>query len=214
MRAPHRMTLWTVTVVTVLIGVSACGGKSKSSTPSGGATNASTPNGSATNTPVPHAVESNPGGDIPDNQAFVAFADPAGRFTVTVPEGWARGATGTATVFTDKYNSIRIESQLAATAPTTDSARTDELPAIQTGAPGFATGKISTVDRKAGQAVLITYQASSPLNTVTGKVATEAVERYEFWRAGREVVVTLSAPVDSDNVDPWRKVTDSFTWTR
>jgi hypothetical protein len=40
----------------------------------------------------------------------------------------------------------------------------------------------------------------------------EAVERYEFWRAGHEVVLTLSAPVGSDNVDPWRKVTDSFAW--
>jgi hypothetical protein len=26
------------------------------------------------------------------------------------------------------------------------------------------------------------------------------------------VVVTLSAPVGSDNVDPWRIITDSLSW--
>jgi hypothetical protein len=26
------------------------------------------------------------------------------------------------------------------------------------------------------------------------------------------VTLTLSAPVGSDNVDPWRTVTDSFRW--
>jgi hypothetical protein len=61
--------------------------------------------------------------------------------------------------------------------------------------------------------VLINYRAQSPVNPVTGKVANEAVERYEYWHAGREVVLTLAAPVGSDNVDPWRKVTDSFAWT-
>ncbi|MDT4974331.1 MAG: hypothetical protein QOG98_89, partial [Pseudonocardiales bacterium] len=59
----------------------------------------------------------------------------------------------------------------------------------------------------------LTYRADSAPNPVTNKVAVEAVERYEFWRNGTEVVLTLSAPVGSDNVDPWLKVTDSFAWT-
>jgi hypothetical protein len=49
-------------------------------------------------------------------------------------------------------------------------------------------------------------------SAVTGKSVTEAVERYAFWRGGREVVLTLSGPMGSDNVDPWRKITDSFRW--
>jgi hypothetical protein len=39
-----------------------------------------------------------------------------------------------------------------------------------------------------------------------------AVERYAFWRSGREVVLTLSGAKGADNVDPWRMVTDSFRW--
>jgi hypothetical protein len=37
-------------------------------------------------------------------------------------------------------------------------------------------------------------------------------ERYEFWRAGVEAVVTVSSPVGADNTDPWRTITDSFAW--
>jgi hypothetical protein len=59
---------------------------------------------------------------------------------------------------------------------------------------------------------LITYRDDSPQNPVTGKVAVEDVQRYEFYRSGTEVALTLSAPVGSDNVDPWRKITDSFAW--
>jgi len=47
---------------------------------------------------------------------------------------------------------------------------------------------------------------------VTGKVVRDDVERYEFWRGGTEAVLTLSGAAGSDNVDPWRLVTDSFTW--
>jgi hypothetical protein len=49
-------------------------------------------------------------------------------------------------------------------------------------------------------------------DTVTGKSVTEAVERYAFWGNGQEAVLTLSGPNGSDNVDPWRTITDSLRW--
>jgi hypothetical protein len=61
--------------------------------------------------------------------------------------------------------------------------------------------------------VLATYRADSSPDPVTGKVVHDDVERYELWRSGTTAVVTLASPKGSDNVDPWRKVTDSFTWT-
>ena len=60
--------------------------------------------------------------------------------------------------------------------------------------------------------MLITYQGTSPPNPVTGKIGTDAIERYEFWRDGHEVILTLSGPVGADNVDPWRTITDSLQW--
>src|SRR5487761_2784650 len=51
----------------------------------------------------PIAAEKNPPGDIPDNQAFVAFTSPLG-FSIKVPEGWARRESAGAVNFSDKYN--------------------------------------------------------------------------------------------------------------
>lgn len=160
-----------------------------------------------------NATESNVAGDIPDNQAFVPYVDPGKSFTVTVPEGWARTSSGAGALFTDKYNSVGIDAKATATVPTVASAEATDVPAIGAAAKGFHPGKVSMVNRKAGPAVLITYQADSAPNPVTGKVAVEEVERYEFWKSGHEVILTLAAPVGSDNVDPWRTVTDSFTWS-
>jgi hypothetical protein len=158
------------------------------------------------------APEINPAGDIPDNQAFVPFSPPGGLFTVSVPEGWARTTDGAATIFTDKSNTVRIETHDRTTAPNTESVSVDELPVIASSTAGYRPGAVSAVQRKSGQAMLITYQGTSAPNPVTGKIGTDAIERYEFWRDGHEVILTLSGPVGADNVDPWRTVTDSLQW--
>lgn len=224
-RRAHTETTTRVVALIIVAGaaltVAACGSTSGSnpapSSPSSPATGQSnqtstptgTPTGTSTGAGSPQ-VEVNPPGDIPDNQAFVPYTG-AG-YTVSVPEGWARTSQGGAVVFSDKYNSITITTQAAANAPTPAGAQAKELPAVKAAANGFTPGAVSSVHRTSGSAVLITYHALSAVNPVTGKVANEAVERYEFWRSGREVVLTLAAPVGSDNVDPWRKVTDSLSW--
>jgi hypothetical protein len=115
-------------------------------------------------------------------------------------------------LFTDKLNTVRVESVAAASAPTVDSARGTELPAVTASAANARPGEVTAVHRNAGDAVLITYQADSPADPVTGKVVRDSVERYEFFHGGTEVIVTLSGPVGADNVDPWRTVTDSLRW--
>ena len=163
--------------------------------------------------PDPNAPEVIEAGDIPDNQVFVPYTPPAAGFTVSVPEGWSRSFDRGATVFTDKFNSVRLESVARpAGAPDVASARAEELPVIASSAPGFAPGDVTTVNRAGGPAVLITYTATSPIDPVTGKAITLAAERYEFWRAGQEVVLTLAGAKGADNVDPWRTVSDSFRW--
>jgi hypothetical protein len=168
-----------------------------------------TPNAAA---PDPNAPEVVAAGDIPDNQVFVPFTPPGSAFTVSVPQGWPQSTQGAATVFTDKFNSARIESRPLAAAPDTASVQSQDVPQLQSSTPGFALDGVQTVKRSAGSAVLLTYAATSPPSPVTGKSVTEAVERYMFWRGGQEVVLTLSGPKGSDNVDPWRMITDSLRW--
>lgn len=162
--------------------------------------------------PAPHQTESNPPGDIPDQQVFVAYTPPGAHFSVKVPEGWARSTTGQGVTFTDKLNSITLQEVPAASAPSAASVTASVVPQLSGQVPAFAAGKVSTVTRAAGQAVLVTYLGDSAPDPVTNKVVRDAFERYSFWRGGHEAVLTLSGPQGADNVDPWKIVTDSLRW--
>src|SRR4051794_37245667 len=89
-----RPTLCTGALVLALV-AAGCGGGSSSSS------NANAP-------------ENSPPGDIPDNQAFVAYTPPRAGYSIKVPEGWSRTSAGGAVSFTDKLNTVRLE---AASAP-------------------------------------------------------------------------------------------------
>jgi len=153
-------------------------------------------NGGGSQAANPNAPEANPAGDIPDNQAYVAYSPPGAGYSVKVPEGWARTSAGGATTFTDKLNSIRMESTPSAAAPTKVSG-----------------GATSTVARTAGPAVRIVFGADSTPDPVTGRVHRNTVERYVFLHQGKAVVLTLTGPKGADNVDPWKIVTNSLRFT-
>jgi hypothetical protein len=195
-----RTIITLAAALTVLV-VAGCGSSGSSSSSSG-----------AASTPTPVAKDTSPPGDIPDNQAFVAYRPAGASFSVRVPEGWARVDNGGAVTFTDKLNSIGIESHSAGSAPTAGQVRAD-LPQIAHQIKGFSHPRVSVVSRHAGEAVLIRYLAQATPNEVTGRTRTNAVERYTFFHNGRAVVLTLSGPKGADNVDPWRIVTDSLRWT-
>ncbi|MGW1795176.1 hypothetical protein ACWCQN_04025 [Streptomyces sp. NPDC001984] len=203
-----RLVLPVTGVVLASVAITACGGSAGSGGSGGPAGSSRT----APSSPAAPATESNPPGDIPDNQAYVAFAPSGGGFSVKVPEGWARTGKGTVTSFTDKLNRVELAPVTAASAPTTGSVTAQTVPRLRRTVPNFAPGKVSVVARHAGQAVLLTYQGDSAPDPVTGKVVRDSFERYAFYRQGHEADVTLSGPVNADNVDPWRIVTDSFTW--
>ena len=180
----------------------------------GAACGGSSPANTAATPANPNAPEVNTAGDIPDNQVYVRFAPSGAGFSVKVPEGWSRTAAGGAVTFTDKLNSVRIESVAAKAPLTVGTARRATLPQLAATVKGFQPGTISTVDRSAGKAVRITYLATAKPDPVTGKTGTDAVERYVFFHHGRDAVLSLSGPKGADNVDPWRIVTDSLRWTR
>lgn len=185
------------------------------STLSGSSSNAaSTSAGQSAAPPAPaaHQTENNPAGDIPDQQAFVSYTPPGTHVSVKVPEGWARSAAGGTVTFTDKLNSITLQVRSAATAPTMSTVTSAVVPQLTTQVPAFSLGKVSTVSRAAGQAVLVTYLGDTAPDPVTNKVIRDSFERYSFWHAGTELVLTLSGPQNADNVDPWKTVTDSVRW--
>ncbi|MFF0001071.1 hypothetical protein [Streptomyces avermitilis] len=216
--AAHARTSAVVGLALVAAVTAGCSGSG--SHPGSGSRTSSPPASSARagngqNRPAPAPTESNPPGDIPDNQAYVAFRPTGGSFTgftVKVPEGWARTEQGSTTVFTDKLNTVRITAVSASTAPTVGSVTKTVVPQLRSQVPKFAAPKVSEVTRHSGRVVLLTHQGDSAKDPVTGKVVRDAFERYAFYKSGHEVDLTLSGPVNADNVDPWRIVSDSFTW--
>jgi hypothetical protein len=170
--------------------------------------------GSSSKPANPNAPEHSPPGDIPDNQAYVPYAPPRAGYVVKVPEGWSRTAEGGAVSFTDKLNTVRLEATSASSRPTVANVKRTVVPELAQSETGFQAGTVTTVKRRAGSAVRIAYLARSKPDPVTGKARVDAVERYLFFRNGREAVLTLSGPKGADNVDPWRIITDSLRWTR
>ena len=114
--------------------------------------------------------------------------------------------------FTDKLNSVRLESGQATKAPTTADGQV-ELRKLAGTVKGLQPARaVSTVQRSAGPALLVTYTGDGPPDPVTGKTVTDAFERYEFFQNGRLATLTLSGPQGADNVDPWMTITDSLQW--
>lgn len=183
-----------------------------SGTAPAGAPGASGESAAGAATPQVRVTESNPPGDIPDNQAYVPYRPAGAPVSVKVPEGWARSVTGSTTTFSDKLNRIEIVTSKAAAAPTTTAVTSQDVARLQGAAPSFSLGKVSTVNPPAGNAVLLTYRVDSAPDQVTGKVVRDAVERYTFYRSGSRVDLSLIGPVNADNVDPWKIVSNSVVW--
>ena len=129
-------------------------------------------------------------------------------------------------VLTDWWSAAATRSEIAlpssaavtaaATPPTgpprVDAAGTTGLADVSSD-PTFHLVDVKPITRKAGTGTLATYEIGSAPNPVTGKKALLAVERYTFVHNGTAVVLTLSGAKGADNVDPWKIVSDSLTWT-
>jgi hypothetical protein len=200
--------------------LSACAGSQVTASPTTGS--APTPTVStgsptaSTESPVPSEkpvpTEDSPPGDIPDSIAFVPYRSRTGGFSITTPEGWSRTTSKDSVTFTDKLNTVQVTWAAAASAPTVKSATADEVLALEHSVRAFSLVSVKSATLPAGPSVLISYQANSDPNRVTGKQYRQDVLRYELFHQGTEVNLTLLSPVGADNVDPWRIVTESFRW--
>jgi hypothetical protein len=211
----HRKLSLLAAAAVLAIVAAGCGSSGGSkSTPSSSSTSTSTSKTTTATTGVnPNAKETSPSGDIPDNQAYVGFTAPAAGFSVKVPEGWSRVESGNKVTFTSNLNSVTIEHRPASGPVTAASAKANDVRTLAGSLKGFKLQSVTTVRRSAGPAVRIQYLVQGSANPVTGKAVTDAVERYLFVHNGKEAVLTLSAPKGSDNVDPWRTITNSVRWT-
>ncbi|MBY2994962.1 hypothetical protein ELH75_37015 [Rhizobium leguminosarum] len=157
------------------------------------------------------APETNPPGDIPDNQVFVTYTSPDG-FDLKVPEGWSRTVIDHGVRFFDKYDQIDATLGTASAAPTASSAKAHEITDLKTAAHAVKVTAVKDVKLAAGPAIRISYQSNSAPNPVTNKQIRLDHERFILFKNGKTVTLDLAAPAGADNVDQWQLISNSLQW--
>jgi len=214
-----RLLVLPVLIAAGLTGCSSSGSPSGLAATTSGPSTASTGGAPSTSTSVPApaqsavSAEQNPPGDIPDNLAFVPYANPAGRYSFSHPEGWAQTGRGAQVLFTDKLNGVEVQPDTSTSAPTVGGARAKDVPDLQRSQAAFELRSVTAVTVPGGSGVDIVYRRNSAADPVTGRQYRDEVQRYELVSAGREVVVELFGPVGADNVDAYRTMVQSLRLT-
>lgn len=159
----------------------------------------------------PVKPEKNPPGDIPDNQVFIEYRSPLG-FSLKVPEGWARRETANGVEFSDKYNTVELAVGTHSDALTLASVKQNEMAELEKTGKAIRISSVKAVKLPSGPAMVVSYGSNSEPNPVTNKAIRLENERYFFWKDGKLVTLTLSAPFGADNVDQWLLMAKSFRW--
>jgi hypothetical protein len=209
LRRTHLSAALLVPAVAV---VSSCSGSSGGSSANTSPAASSSP-ASSVNAEKPVPAESNPPGDIPDNLAFVTYANTSGHYRFVHPEGWAETQHGVDVLFTDKLNGVQATSFATSSAPTEQSARSQDVPRLRNSVPAFELRSIKAVTLPAGTGVLIVYRRNSTPDPVTGRQYRDEVEEFEIYRNGREVRLDLFGPVGADNVDAYKTMSQGLRLT-
>ncbi|MBN9074973.1 MAG: hypothetical protein EKK31_08925 [Hyphomicrobiales bacterium] len=157
------------------------------------------------------APETNPPGDIPDNQVFITYTSPDG-FDLKVPEGWSRTSIDHGVRFFDKYDELDATVGTASAAPTASSAKANEIPDLKAAGHAVKITAVKNVKLAAGPAVRISYLSNSAPNPVTNKQIRLEHERFILFKDGRTLTLDLAAPAGADNVDQWQLISNSLHW--
>jgi hypothetical protein len=209
------------------ITIVACGGRAASLAPAT-ASAAATPSASAagtSQTPSPITSEAptaspsqepdtgglTTAGDIPDNATFLTYHDISHGFSIQYVEGWQVTPGPDGVVVRDKDSSETVAT-VAKPADVRAFITDTDLPSLQA-QPGYKLVKQDTV--KVGSATYdhVVVNLPAPPDPVTGKQVPSTVDRYYVPGPNGLAIISLSTPNGVDNVDAFRQMIESFTWS-
>ncbi|MHB1652159.1 MAG: hypothetical protein ACYCVD_06725 [Desulfitobacteriaceae bacterium] len=156
--------------------------------------------------------EKNPVGDIPDSQAFIRYSSAVGGYSLEVPEGWARTEQGTEASFINKFNGVRVTIGATSAQPDAQSIQTNQVATLIKTGRAVQVANVKNINLPGGHAVLVSFSSNSDPNSVTGKQIRLENSSYYFYKNGKLATVTVWAPLGSDNVDQWKRISESFRW--
>jgi hypothetical protein len=159
---------------------------------------------------VPSEAESAATGDIPDNQVFLTYDNPAAGYAIRYPEGWARKGSGSDVTFQEKANVIHVV--VTKGSPQTPAAAARGLAELKRTDPSVQAGRPERVAIAGAPVIKVTYTRLSPPDPVTGKRLRLTIDRYEYAHGGKVAIVDLGTPEGVDNVDAYRMISATFRW--
>lgn len=165
-------------------------------------------------TEQPVAPEKNPVGDIPDSQVFIRFSSAQGGYSLEVPEGWARTEQAGNVVFTDKLDGVKVTTEESSKPLSIATIEAKQVTAIKNTERAVQVSTIQRVNLPGGPAVLVKYTSNSEPNSVTGKQVRLDNSSYFYYKNGKLARLELWAPIGADNVDQWKRMSESFRWEK
>ena len=170
----------------------------------------SSPTVSPTESAVPDTGGTTAAGDIPDNAVFLTYHGSNPAFAIQYVEGWQVTQQPDGVVIRDKDSSETVA--MVVSADVAGYVSSTDLPALQA-QPGFELIKQDTVKVGSTNYVHLVFHLPSPPDPVTGKQVPSTVDRYYVPGPNALAVVSLSTPDGVDNVDAFRQMIGSFTWS-
>jgi len=158
------------------------------------------------------ASQPNPAGDIPDSQTFVTYSSPDGRYAIQVPEGWARSGSGSDASWEQQYDGVSLRVLAASSMPKAAGITAAYLKSLDPKGGNVVIAQVS--ERRMGaQTVLVaSYSSESAPDPVTNKALRLENDAYLFFGHGHLAALRLWAPAGADNVDQWKRISESFSW--
>jgi hypothetical protein len=185
---------------------SAAAGRTSAAPPA--ASPAVAPSGAAS--AAPESGGTTAAGDIPDNAVFLTFHGASSAFSIQYVEGWQVTRQPDGVVIRDKDSSETVAIVAPVDVPTYLAAT--DLPALQAQS-GFKLVTQDTVKVGSASYVHLVFHLPAAPDPVTGKQVPSTVDRYYVPGPTGLAVVSLSTPDGVDNVDAFRQMIESFTWS-
>ena len=161
-------------------------------------------------TPTP--VTRNAAGDIPDTATYLRYRGHA--YTIEYVEGWVQARlSGDGVRMSDIDSFERVTLQSRPRSSLTLFARGTGLAQARHEYGSVSVQSVTGVRLHSGSAVRLVFRARSAPDPVTSKRVTLVIDRYFVPGRTRLAVVTLATPAGVDNVDAFRRIAQSFTWT-
>lgn len=160
----------------------------------------------------PLAPEKNPVGDIPDSQAFVNYSSSQGGYSVQVPEGWSRTENGAEVSFVDKFDGVKTTIETNSKPFSLDNIKNNQVKGLVANGRAIKIVEIREVSLPGGKSVVVKYYSNSEPNSITNKQIRLENQTFYFDKNGKIGSLTVWAPLGSDNVDQWKKISESWSW--